>query len=190
MGNKKRNRSTGKIDRLPDYLKDTVEQMLLGGRTYKEIVSFLKDNEQNVSQMAVCRYAGKYLATVEMLQLTQENFRLMSEEIEKYPNLDTTEVIMRIASQQVLNALTNADAKMWDKAEPDKLLNNATALIRAAAYKRKTDLQNKSDLETALEANKSLLFEVLSRKYPDLYKQVMDAVNQEQALLRNPEVTA
>jgi hypothetical protein len=184
MARRKRNRSSGKIDRLPEHLKDAVEQMLLAGKTYREIVAFLKDNDQSVSQMSVCRFAEKYLATVEMLQMSQENFRMMSEEVETYPNLDTTEVIMRIASQQVLSALTSAPAESWEGIDPDKLLKNGAALIRAAAYKRKTDGAVKTDRETALEANKSLLFDVLAKKHPSLYKQVMDAVNQEQALIR------
>ncbi len=183
-GRKKRNRSTGKIDRLPVHLKDTVEQMLLGGGTYKEIVAFLKDSSQDVSQMAVCRYAEKFLAKVEMLQVAQEDFRMITEQLDKYPNLDTTEAIMRIASQQVLNAMTNVSAEEWDGVDPVKLLNNGTALIRAAAYKRKTDMEVKTDTEAALDANKSLLFDVLAKKHPDLYGQVMEAVKQEQALLQ------
>ena len=42
MEQERRRRSTGKVDRLPPELKDTVEQMLLTGCTYKEIVAFLK----------------------------------------------------------------------------------------------------------------------------------------------------
>ncbi len=187
MASRKRNRSSGKIDQLPPHLKDTVEQMLLVGRKYWEIVAFLKDNAYPVSQMAVCRYAQKFLATVEMLQVAQENFRMISEQIDKYPNLDTTEAITRIANQQVLNALTSAPAQVWEEVEPDKLLKNATALIRATAYKRKTDMDVKSDMETALEANKSLLFDVLAKKHPELYDQVMDAVRQEQAALQTRE---
>ena len=43
MEQERRRRSTGKVDRLPPELKDTVEQMLLTGCTYKEIVAFLKE---------------------------------------------------------------------------------------------------------------------------------------------------
>lgn len=52
MEQKERRRSTGKVDRLPPELKDTVEQMLLTGCTYKEIVTFLKENGEEMSQMA------------------------------------------------------------------------------------------------------------------------------------------
>lgn len=73
MEQKERRRSTGKVDRLPPELKDTVEQMLLTGCTYKEIVAFLKENGEEMSQMAICTYAKKYLATVEMITVAQSN---------------------------------------------------------------------------------------------------------------------
>ena len=48
MEQERRRRSTGKVDRLPPELKDTVEQMLLTGCTYKEIVAFLKANGEEM----------------------------------------------------------------------------------------------------------------------------------------------
>ena len=62
MEQERRRRSTGKVDRLPPELKDTVEQMLLTGCTYKEIVAFLKANGEEMSQMAICTYATPALA--------------------------------------------------------------------------------------------------------------------------------
>ena len=44
MSGENRRRSIGKVDRLPPEPKDTVEQMLLTGSTYKEIVAYLKEN--------------------------------------------------------------------------------------------------------------------------------------------------
>ena len=74
MSGENRRRSIGKVDRLPPELKDTVEQMLLTGSTYKEIVAYLKENGEEMSQMAICTYAKKYLATVEMINVAQNNF--------------------------------------------------------------------------------------------------------------------
>ena len=85
MSAEKRRRSTGKVDRLPPDLKDTVEQMLLTGCTYKEIVAFLKENGEEMSQMAVCTYARKYLATVEMINVAQSNFSMLMDEMNRYP---------------------------------------------------------------------------------------------------------
>lgn len=119
---KNRKRSTGEIDRLPDPLKDTVEQMLLGGNSYREIVNYLQENEVKLSQMSVCRYAKKYLATVEMIRLSQENFSMMNEVMAKYPDLDKTEAILRIACQNVFNAISSMPSEEWEGMKPDKLL--------------------------------------------------------------------
>lgn len=176
---RRRNRSAGKVDNLPEELKDAVEQMLLSGQSYKDIVKYLSENSVTLSQMSVCRYAGKYLATIEMLKVSQENMHMIMGEIEKYPNLDVTEAMLRISSQNVLNAITSVQPEEWEGISPDKLLKETSSLIRAAGYKRRIDLQNKTDTEAALDANQALLFDVLSKKHPDLYKQVMAAISQE-----------
>ncbi len=176
---RKRNRSSGKIDALPEGLKNTVEQMLLSGQSYREIVEYLSQHDVSVSQMSVCRYASKYLASVEMLKMSQENMKMMMEEMDKYPNLDATEAILRIASQNVFNAISSVDPDAWDDIAPDKLLKQASSLIRAAGYKRRVDLQNKTDTEAALDASQALLTDVLAKKHPELYEQVMAVLKQE-----------
>lgn len=180
---KKRRRRTGKIDRLSPELRSNVESMLRAGVTYREIVAFLQENEQMVSQMCVQRFAERYLATVEMLTVAQENFRMLAEEVDKYPGMDTTEVILRVASQQALSAIANTSSEQWENVPPEKLLQNATALVRVAAYKRKTDLAVKTEQEQAIEGNKALLAELLSTKHPALYSEVMAAIKQEQLIL-------
>mgnify|MGYP001155857561 FL=1 len=55
MGRNNR-RACGKIDKLPSDLKDTVDQMLVSGQTYREIVSYLAENGEQLSQAAVSRY--------------------------------------------------------------------------------------------------------------------------------------
>lgn len=77
---KRRRRSSGVIDQLPEDQRYTVEQMLLAGESYREIVEYLATQEVSLSQMAVCRYARRYLATVEQMRLTQENMRMVMEE--------------------------------------------------------------------------------------------------------------
>lgn len=176
---RKRNRSSGKVDTLPDELRSTVEQMLLSGQSYREIVEYLAQNNVPISQMSVCRYAGKYLASVEMLKMSQENMRMIMDEMDKYPNLDTTEAILRVASQNVFDAINSVDREAWENMAPDKLLKEASSLIRAAGYKRRVDLQNKTDTEAALDASQALMADLLAKKHPELYQQVMDVLKQE-----------
>lgn len=173
----KRKRSVGKVDRLKPDLKDTVEQMLLTGHTYKEIVCFLKDNGEEMSQMAICTYAKKYLATVEMVSIAQNNFAMLMDEINKYPDLDTSEALIRLSSHHVINALTSLNEEQLNDIPVDKLIKETNGLIRAAAYKKRIEVQNQESFESGLEAVKSLVFEAMAKEQPLLYKQVNEFLN-------------
>lgn len=174
---KERRRSTGKVDRLPPELKDTVEQMLLTGCTYKEIVAFLKENGEEMSQMAICTYAKKYLATVEMITVAQSNFSMLMDEMSRYPDLDTSEALIRLASHHVMNALTNVDEEQMKEVPIEKLIKETNGLIRAAAYKKRIEVQNRDNYEAGLEAVKSLVFEAMAKENPELYRQVSAYLN-------------
>lgn len=168
----KRKRSVGKIDRLPLDLKGTVEQMLLTGHTYKEIVNFLKDNGEELSQMAVCTYAKRYLATVEMVNIAQNNFSMLMDEMQKYPDLDTSEALIRLTSHHVINALTSLSEEQLKDVPVDKLIRETNSLIRAASYKKRIEVQNQENFEAGLDAVKALVFEAMAKEKPELYKQV------------------
>jgi hypothetical protein len=166
------NRKHGVIDGLAPDLKETVEEMLLAGSTYTDIVDYLIQNDVSISIASICRYAKSYNASVAMLNVAQENFRRMMDELDKYPDLDTTEAMMRLASQNVFNAIANTDEEEWAKIDKDKLLSQALGLLRAAAYKKKVDISDKSDMDAGLEAVKNLVWDAMAQEDPALYKQV------------------
>lgn len=175
-------RASGKIDKLPPELRETVEQMLLVTTPYSDIVAYLALHDVQLSAMTVFRYAKKYLGALEQLKFAQENMKMLLSEMEKHPNLDTSEAILRMASQNVFNAILAVPQEKWEGMDPEKLLNQATGLIRAASMKRKTDAQLKTDKEAALEANQSLLFDVIAKKNPQLYEQIVQAVHTEKQI--------
>ena len=158
MGKKAGNRKHSKIDALDPALRETVEQMLLSGSTYSEIVDFLGDNGVGISVASVCRYARAYQAEVQMLNMAQENFRRMMDELDKYPDLDTSE-------------------EDWQGVSVDKMLREANALVRAAAYKKRVEIQNQDTTEAGLDAVKSLVWEAMAKERPDLYRQVNEFLN-------------
>ncbi len=168
----RRRRSIGKVDRLSPELKDTVEQMLLTGHTYKEIVEYLKENGEEMSQMAVCTYARKYMATVEMINIAQQNFSMLMDEMNRYPDLDTSEALIRLSSQHVMNALTSVDEEQLKEIPVEDLIKQTNGLIRAAAYKKRIEVQSKESYEAGLEAVKSLVFEAMAKEKPELYREV------------------
>ncbi len=171
-------RKIGKVDKLKPALKDTVEQMLLSGHTYKEIVEFLKANGESMSQMAICTYAKKYRATVEMLNVAQTNFNSLMDEMDRYPDIDTSEALIRLSSNHILNALSTLSDEDLKEMPVDKLIKETSALIRATAYKKRIQLQNQEEFDTALDAVKSLVFELMKKEKPELYKQVNEFLNE------------
>ena len=166
------------MDRLPPELKDTVEQMLLTGCTYREIVAFLKENGEEMSQMAVCTYAKKYMATVEMINVAQSNFSLLMDEMNRYPDLDTSEALIRLASHHVMNALTGITEDQMKEVPGEKLIKETNGLIRAAAYKKRIEVQSRESYEAGLEAVKGLVFEAMAKEKPELYRQVNEYLTQ------------
>ena len=154
----RRNRKHSKIDGLPPDLKATVQQMLLDGDTYSEVIAYLQTQGVSISMSSVCRYAQAYLAEHEALMMANANLQRMMDEVSKYPDLDTTEAIIRIVSHNLLNVLSNTSEEDWQEVNLSKLLKETNALVRASAYKKRIALQNQDALDTGLDAVKGLVF--------------------------------
>ncbi len=167
------------IDRLPPDIKDVVDEMLLGGRYYREVVAYLAENDVKLSQEAVSNYAQRLRAGIEQLRVSQENMRILMQQMERYPDLDITEAILRVATQNVFSAISSTPQEAWEGISPEKLLKEAGALIRAAGYKRTVDQKLQSSTEAALAANQSLLYDVIALKHPELYDQLMQVIKEE-----------
>lgn len=133
---------------------------------------YLEQQGYSLSVSSVCRYAQGYVENLQTLQIAQANFRNMLDELERYPDLDTTEALVRVASQNLMTALTSKKDEDWSAVSVDKLMNQISGLTRAVAYKKRVELQNKSDIEAGTGDLKSALWSAMAKERPDLYKQV------------------
>jgi hypothetical protein len=165
-------RKHSKIDKLPDNLRMAVEQMMQADYTYSEIADYIRDNGFEISIASVFRHARTLNKTVQDLRMIQENQRVIMEEIAKYPQFDPSEAIIRLVSHQMLEAIRTMTPAKLAELEPDKLIRQANALIRASAYKSRVELMNKDDMDVGLEKVKVLVFEAMSKEEPELYAQV------------------
>ncbi len=166
------NRKHSKIDQLDPTVKETVDEMIKTGALYREIVDYIKQNGMSVSIAAVGRYAKSLMSTLDALRMSQQNFRAIMEETEKYPDLDITEGILRLLSGQMLDAVSKMDEEHLKNVDFDTLSKHAIALTRAAAYKRNVDIKNKDILENGAEQFQSLIFEAMAAERPELFKEV------------------
>ena len=173
------NRSHSTIGSAPPNVKAAVERMISDGKKYREIAEYLRSQEIILSKASICRYAKRYMKTVEQLHAAQENFRAVLEEIERYPELDTTEALLRISSHKMLGAvLEMKDADIKELA-PGEVLGAVNSLTKAMAYKKQIDIRGRSEYDKARESYKALLFSTIAKRRPDLYQQLLDLLNEE-----------
>ena len=64
-------RRSGKVDRLPQEMREAVEKMLLSGISYREISEYLQTKGFSLSRMAICTYAKRFLPAAQMLHIAQ-----------------------------------------------------------------------------------------------------------------------
>lgn len=173
-------RKHSKIDQLEPAVKATVDEMIKTGAYYREIVKYIQSHGVSISLAAVGKYAKNLMTTLDALRLSQENLRAVAEEIDKHPDLDTTDGILRLCSYQIFNAINNIPEESLNDIDFDTLLKNAVALTRAAAYKKNIDIKNRDMLENGAEQFKELIFEAMAEERPDLYKEVKKFIKKKQ----------
>lgn len=171
------NRKHSKIDGFPISLKEEVEFMMQSDYTYKEIAQHIKDSGYEISLTSIYRHAKNLNASLKQLKMVQENFKVINEELRKYPNLDTGDGIIRLLSHQILERVQNMDQEDLKYVDVLKLMKEANALIRTATYKNNIDLKNKDILEAGYEKVKSLVFETMRKEEPHLYEKVSEFLN-------------
>lgn len=172
------NRKHSIIDGLPVDVKEAVEEMLKNNFTYQEIADYIKKSGFPISVASVCRHAKGLNATLQSLRLAQENFRVIAEEMDRYPDLDTTEGMVRLLSHLMLERAQSLTAEELMIVSPDKLLAQINNLVRTAAYKKNLDLKNQDILEAGYEKVNKTFFDALAKERPDLYAQVSDFLNE------------
>lgn len=169
---KKKNRKHSKIDSLPNDIKEAVEEMIKSDFTYREIVDYIKNQGFEISQSSVQRYASGLNETLQSLRMAQENFRAVMEETEKYKNLDVSDGILRLLSNQIFQGINNFSEDQMQDIDFETLMKNAVALTKAIAYKRKIDVDTKTVLENGMEEFQTAIYEAMSQERPDLYREL------------------
>ncbi|MBD5142102.1 MAG: DUF3486 family protein [Ruminococcus sp.] len=177
---RKKNRKHSIIDSLPSDLHEAVDEMIKTNFTYHEIVEYIRRNGIEISVSSVQRYASNLNATLESLRLAQENFRAVMEETEKYKNLDVTDGILRLLSNQVFQAINHLSEEQVQEIDFETLMKNAVALTRAVAYKKKIDINSQSILENGADQFQSFIFEAMAEEEPELYRHVKKFVKEKQ----------
>ena len=169
---KKKNRKHSKIDGLPGDIKEAVEEMIKSDFTYREIVEYIKKEGFEISQSSVQRYASGLNETLQSLRMAQENFRTIMEETEKYKNLDVSDGILRLLSNQIFQGINSCSEDQMRDIDFETLMKNAVALTKAIAYKKKIDVDTKTVLENGMQEFQTAIYEAMAQERPDLYREL------------------
>ncbi len=177
---RKKNRKHSIIDGLPSDIREAVDEMIKTNFTYHEIVEYIRKKGIAISVSSVQRYASSLNEMLASLRLAQENFRAVMEETEKYKNLDVTDGILRLLSNQVFQAINSLPEEQVQEINFESLMKNAVALTRAVAYKKKIDIDSQSVLENGADQFQSLIFEAMVDEDPELYRRVKKFIKEKQ----------
>lgn len=180
-------RKHSKIDALPEDLKQTVEFMMQSDYTYKQIVEYIKQNGHDVSLSSVYRHAKSLDVSLKQIKLVQENFRAINEQLQKYPDVDTTNGIIKLLSHIVLERVQNMQKEELDGVDPIKLMKEANNLIRTAAYKKGNDMKNMDVMQAGYEKVKSIVFDAMQKEEPELYAKVSEFLNKKADAVRQEQ---
>lgn len=161
-----------KINDLPPEIHEEVDEMIKNGAFYHDIAEYIKSKGGTVSKSSVGRYAKNLLKTIESLQMSQENFRAILEEIECYPELDITEGILRLLAYQLLIAANELTEEQLKGLDFDVIVKNAVSLTKAIAYKRNIDVKNRSTYENGQNEYLAALYEAMANENPKLYREL------------------
>lgn len=169
-------RKRSKIDRLDPEFKATVEEMIISNHfSYAEIAEFIHDNTgYTISRQAVCNHARGLCESLETLRIAQENFKMVMRELNKYPDMNSTEGIVQLMAYKLFTSVEQVTQDDLKKVDPLKLMKQASELVRVAAYKKNLDLKNKDISEAGFDAIKDKFFTGLAQDNPELYKQLSE----------------
>ncbi len=136
---------------------------------------YIHDNTgQAISRQAVCNHAKGLCESLETLHIAQENFKVVMQELNKYPDLNSTEGIIQLMAYKLFTSVEQVSQNDLKNVDPLKLMKQASELVRVAAYKKNLDLKNKDISEAGFDAVKDKFFTGLAHDDPTLYKQLSD----------------
>ena len=163
-----KNRSHGKIDKLPDELKREVENRLLEGYTYQQISDYLKGMGQSVSKSAVHRYGEPFLKKFENVRMAKEFACLLAEDNVDRPTTELHEANNALVSQMIMEALVDENISAEKKLSAAKSI---ATLQRAQVANERLKIISRKEagaVRVAMNMLKAKVFEEIQMNHPEI----------------------
>ncbi len=169
-----KNRSHGKIDKLPVELKKQVEEKLLSGETYEEVSDWLKTQGEDVHLSSVGRYGKKFLNKFESVRMAKEFAKLLAEDNVDRPATELHEANNLLASQLIMEAMIDDSMDAKDRADAAKSI---ASLQRAQVSNEKLKLDARKEqgaVHVAMEVLKQKVFEEIGANHPEIAQVLLE----------------
>ena len=176
-----KNRSHGKISRLPAPLKKEVEDRLLNGDTYESISGYLAEQGEDVHISSVCRYGKGFLKKFESVRIAKEFAKLLAEDNVDRPATELHEANNLLASQIIMEAMVDDDMDAKTRAEAARSI---ATLQRAQVSNEKLKIQARREqgaVHIAMQLLQDKIFAELGEKYPDVAAKLMQLAEETEA---------
>lgn len=168
-----KNRSHGKIDRLPAPLKKEVENRLLDGDTYEDISAYLKEQGEDVHYSSVGRYGRGFLKKFESVRIAKEFAKLLAEDNIDRPATELHEANNLLASQIIMEAMVDDDMDAKERAQAAKSI---ASLQRAQVSNEKLKISARKEqgaVHTAFKLFTEKVYSEIGEKYPDVAEKLL-----------------
>ncbi len=168
-----KNRSHGKIDRLPPPLKREVESRLLDGETYENISAYLKEQGEDVHYSSVGRYGRGFLKKFESVRIAKEFAKLLAEDNIDRPATELHEANNLLASQIIMEAMVDDDMDAKERAQAARSI---ASLQRAQVSNEKLKIDARKEqgaVHAAFRLFTDKVYSEIGEKYPDVARKLL-----------------
>lgn len=167
------NRAISKVDKLPDDLREVINEAIISKRlTYEQITEIIHNaGHTDISARSVARYGKKFSDKLESITRAKEQAKAIIESSAGL-KLDMAEASSTVAFQLLMDMLVNTNSNEIDK-NTLTAIRALSSLERSAVSREKLKYQFDRGVEAAAEKIKTEL-QIVLRKEPELLGQILD----------------
>ncbi|WP_104372431.1 phage protein Gp27 family protein [Desulfocucumis palustris] len=164
-----------KVATLPPEIVEAVNDMLVKGHTYQQIVNYLGQMGTPVSIASVGRYSKDFLTKFERLRQIRDQAKAIVDSNEDTPGTQLAEATSELALSMIMETLTSLDNLQGEKVT--ELLKVLPKLADASTKREALKLQFNKGVEAASVRIKEALRKELEAD-PELMQRVIELVEQ------------
>lgn len=173
-----KNRAHGKIDGLPQPVREQVEQRLLSGDTYEAIAGDLQEDGYDVSYSSVGRYGRRYLKKFESVRVAQQFAKLLADDNVDRPPTEMHEANNMIMNQIIMETLMDEEIDAKGVSSAAKAI---ASLQNAQVNNERLKITARKEagaVHTAMNILKDKVFQEIAASHPDVAAVLIELAEQ------------